>query len=85
MRQGYLTCLALAVGVCAMIYYFYTNREQQGAPLPFSKLVRPTSYAMFSAIIGTMVTHDEVETHSARILKRMTLCLTERPPSQVPG
>jgi hypothetical protein len=45
---------SLVIGSVAA-YHTYTRREAAGRPLPHTKLVRPTAYAITSASLGSLV------------------------------
>lgn len=51
---GYLAAKLGGAGLLGALYHVYTDREGQHSPLPGSRLVRPSSYAMLSALIGTL-------------------------------
>jgi hypothetical protein len=50
----FLVCVAVVLMLCECLYVLFTNREtQQRQPLPYSKIVRPITYSIVSATIGT--------------------------------
>lgn len=52
----YMTFIVLVILLLLtseVIYVVYTNREQNGYPLPYSIIIRPATYSLVSATVGT--------------------------------
>mmetsp|Transcript_23143 Transcript_23143/g.61838 ORF Transcript_23143/g.61838 Transcript_23143/m.61838 type:complete len:405 (+) Transcript_23143:87-1301(+) len=54
--QGYATTLGASLLILHGTYRWYRRQHRKGHPLPFDGTLRPLTYGMFSAIVGTQST-----------------------------
>ena len=49
----FLVCVVSVLLLCEAVYVVFTNRELERLPLPYSKIIRPITYSIVSATVGT--------------------------------
>ena len=49
----FIVCVVASLLVAEGVYLLYTSREKMGKPLMYSSIVRPVTYSMVSATVGT--------------------------------